>query len=378
MKEVFIVSENEDIFSTFAAQLSYLPVHFSWVGDMDSAEKLFRSEKPDFVFFAVKKLTLLNNWVARYKSYKLKIPYLCFVSNVGWEKRELLWMAGAAEVIELPKLKKEFVQIVESVLVPKNSEVEPDFLSGNLNIFNVIDLIKTFEESDKNGVVELKSRNRIGQLQFNKGKLVHAVYDSKDPLEAVLSMSIWNEGIFSVKPDSVRHSQLIKLDNQQIIKECQDFIVEREKILSSLPEDDIVYYSAPMLNYEELSSQTRQNLLFFKNGRTLKEFFEQDEDGSVRLLRELKSWIDKNWLLNRPAFKEQQLAMKEKENASAVKKMFSKVFSRKENENKVAVDSLQETPSLETELLEDSQKKKYLFRDFEYLKQFANALETKN
>ncbi|MCB9058232.1 MAG: DUF4388 domain-containing protein [Calditrichae bacterium] len=378
MKEVFIVSENEEIFSMFTAHLSYLPVHFSWVGNMDSAEKLFRSEKPDFVFFAVKKLTLLNNWLARYKSYKLKIPYLCFVSNVGWEKRELLWMAGAAEVIELPKLKKEFVQIVESVLVPKNSEVEPDFLSGNLNIFNIIDLIKTFEESDRNGVVELKSRNRVGQLQFNKGKLVHAIYDSRDPLEAVLSMSIWNEGIFSVKPDSVRHSQLIKLDNQQIIKECQDFIVEREKILSSLPDNDVVYYSAPMLNYEELGAQIRQNLLFFKNGRTLKDFLEQDEDGSVRMLRELKSWIDKNWLLNRPAFKEQQLLMKEKENSSAVKKMLSKVFSRKENENKNTVEPVAETPSLETELAKDSLKKKYLFSDYDYLMQFADALEAKN
>ena len=287
-------------------------------------------------------------------------------------------MAGAAEVIELPKLKKEFVQIVESVLVPKNSEVEPDFLSGNLNIFNIIDLIKTFEESDRNGVVELKSRNRVGQLQFNKGKLVHAIYDSRDPLEAVLSMSIWNEGIFSVKPDSVRHSQLIKLDNQQIIKECQDFIVEREKILSSLPDNDVVYYSAPMLNYEELGAQIRQNLLFFKNGRTLKDFLEQDEDGSVRMLRELKSWIDKNWLLNRPAFKEQQLLMKEKENSSAVKKMLSKVFSRKENENKNTVEPVAETPSVETELAKDSLKKKYLFSDYDYLMQFADALEAKN
>ena len=38
----------------------------------------------------------------------MKIPFICFISKIGWEKRELLWMAGAAEVIELPKIEKEF------------------------------------------------------------------------------------------------------------------------------------------------------------------------------------------------------------------------------------------------------------------------------
>lgn len=378
MKEVFIVSENEEIFSMFAANLSYLPVHFSWVGDMDNAEKQFRSEKPDFVFFAVKKLTLLNNWLARYKSFKLKIPYLCFVSNIGWERRELLWMAGAAEVIELPKLKKEFIQIVESVLVPKNNEVEPDFLSGNLNIFNVIDLIKTFEEGNKNGIIELKNRNRVGQLQFNKGNLVHAVYNSKDPLEAVLSMSIWNEGIFSVKPDNVRHSQLIKLNNQQIIKECQDYIVEREKLISMMPDTDLVFYALPTLDYEELSPLARKNLLFFKNGKNLKEFFEQDEDGSLKLLKELKSWFDKNWLVDKLVYKKKQLLLKEQQNASAMKKIFAKVFSKKEEEITTENEIPAEEMSVEKNLVFSSQKKSNLFQNFELIKEFEEALGAKS
>ena len=107
MKEVFIISEKEEVFVLFSRALAHMPVHFSWVGNIDQAEKQFINEKPDFIFFAVRKLTLLNNWISRYKSFKLNIPFICFVSKVGWEKRELLWMAGAAQVIELPKLRKE-------------------------------------------------------------------------------------------------------------------------------------------------------------------------------------------------------------------------------------------------------------------------------
>ena len=154
MKEIFIVSENEDIFTMFSNALSYLPVHFSWVGDMDDAEKQFRSEKPDLVFFAVRKLTLLHNWIARYKSFKMKIPFICFISKIGWEKRELLWMAGAAEVIELPKIEKEFKQILESILLPKETTTSSDDLSGHLSVFNVMDLIHTFQDGKKNGTIE--------------------------------------------------------------------------------------------------------------------------------------------------------------------------------------------------------------------------------
>jgi hypothetical protein len=267
---------------------------------------------------------------------------------------------------------------VESVLVAKNNEVEPNFLSGNLNIFNVIDLIKTFEEGSKNGIVELKSRNKIGQLQFNKGNLAHAIYESKDPLEAVLAMSIWNEGIFSLKPDNVRHSQLLKLDNQQIIKECQDFIVEREKILSTMPDPDLVFYALPTLDYENLNPLTRKNLLFFKNGKTLKEFFEQDEDGSLKLLKELKSWFDKNWLVDKLVFKKKQLFLKERQNASPVKKLFSKVFSKTEEVATTSSEISNEETSIEKDLVITSRKRPYLFKDFDYVKGFAEALEDKS
>ena len=112
MTEVFIIGETEEVFVLFSRALAQTPVNLSWVGNIDKAEKQFINEKPDFVFFVAKKLTLLHNWLSRFKSFKLDIPFVCFIPKVGWERRELIWMAKAAQVIELPKLTKEFVQII--------------------------------------------------------------------------------------------------------------------------------------------------------------------------------------------------------------------------------------------------------------------------
>jgi Domain of unknown function (DUF4388) len=375
MKEVFIVSENEDIFTMFSKTLSYLPVHFSWVGDMDNAEKQFRTEKPDFVFFAVYKLTLLHNWVARYKSFKLRIPFLCFISKIGWEKRELLWMAGAAEVIELPKLKKEFKQIVETVLVSSIDEDNDAKLSGSLNLLNVINLIQTFEDGKKNGVIELISKNRMGQLQFYKGKLVNAIYNNSDPIEAVLAMSLWRDGLYTVTYDKIRHNHRIKLDNRQVIKECQDHILNHEKILSALPDKETVLYASPTIDYEELGAKDRANLLYFKFGKSINEFIENDSDGMLAFLKEIDSWIDKGALVGKEEFQAQQLKIKEEKNKSGVKKLFGKIFSKKEESQSPAPGMIKKNKDSGEDY---SEKKVYMFDRFNLLAEYAEILENQD
>ena len=372
MKEVFIVSENEDIFLMFSKALSYMPVHFSWVGDMDKAEKQFRNEKPDFVFFAVRKLTLLHNWVARFKSFKLKIPFLCFISKIGWEKRELLWMAGAAEVIELPKLNKEFKQIIESILVSSADENKAAKLSGSLNLLNVINLMQTFEEGKKNGIIELISKNRVGQLQFYKGKLVNAIYNSMDPLDAVLAMSLWREGIYTVSLDKARHIHRIKLDNRQLIKECQNYILIYEKLLNSLPDREIVLYAAPSLDYEEVSAKARKNLLFFKFGKSINDFIENDSEGVLDFLKEIETWINKKALVEKEEHQKQLLYIKEHKNRSGVKKIIDKIFSKKESRDIQAVNN---ENIIRQAANGDSARKPHLFDRYELLNEFVDILE---
>jgi hypothetical protein len=375
MKEVFIVSENEQIFTMFSKTLSYMPVHFSWVGDMDTAEKQFRNEKPDFVFFAVHKLTLLHHWVAQYKSFKLRIPFLCFISKIGWEKRELLWMAGAAEVIELPKLNKEFKQIVESVLLSAVDDNKSGDLSGSLNLLNVINLIQTFEDGKKNGIIKLISKNRVGELQFYKGKLVNAVSNSKEPLDAVLYMSLWREGVYTISLDKLRHNHRIKLENKQIVDKCQENILTQEKLLNSLPDREAVFYAAPLMDYEEINADSRRNLLFFKQGKSINDLIENDSEDAMVFLKGIENWINKKALLKKEEYQEQLFQIKEEQSRSGVKKIINKIFSKQGNTNP------QTTPTENTikkSSYEISDKKPHLFDRYELLKEFVDILENED
>ncbi len=372
MKEVFIVSENEDIYLMFSKTLSNMPVHFSWINDMDSSEKQFRNEKPDFVFFAVQKLTLLHNWIAYYKSFKLKIPYLCFISKVGWERRELLWMAGASDVVELPKLNKEFKQIIESVLLSSADDMKASKLSGSLSLLNLTNLIQSFNDGKKNGIIELIRKNRVGQLYFYKGNLVNAVYNSLDPLDAVLAMSLWRDGVYTISLDKTRHNHRIKLDNNQIIKECQDYIQEQEKLLGSLQDKELVLYASPLLDYENVNAKVRKNLLFFKFGKSINDFIENDSEGVLDFLKEIESLIDQQTLLEKRVYQKELLQIKEQKNKSGVQKIINKIFSKKE-ETDNQVKSI-ERP-IKKNVNEDSSKKPYLFNRYESLKEFSDILE---
>jgi len=94
MKEVFIISENEEIFLMISNSLSYLPVHFSWVGNMDNAENQFISEKPDLVFFLRLKNSLyyitglpaLNHSSLKYHLFVLSLKLAGINENYfGWQ-----------------------------------------------------------------------------------------------------------------------------------------------------------------------------------------------------------------------------------------------------------------------------------------------------
>lgn len=376
MKEVFIISENEEIFLMIANSLSYLPVHFSWVGDMENAENQFKSEKPDLVFFAVKKITLLHNWIARFKSFKLRIPFTCFVSKISWDKRELLWMSGASQVIVLPKLKKEFGQIMESILLDQETNKSDDDLNGHLSVFSILDLIQTFEDGKKNGILEIKSKNKVGQIYFTRGELVNASYGQNDPLQSVLIMSTWRDGVFRAKLDKVPHKDKLKIGNGQIVQECQKYLIERDKLIQALPNRDTELYSAPLLDYEDMGFLERKYILFFKKGNTIHEFINQEEEGTLKILKEVKKWLKNNWLVPKNIYKEQNNQLREQENASGVMKVFNKMFSKQPKLIKTNISATDDIDSLlDGNELVSGEKRKYLFTDMAYLKEFIGVLE---
>lgn len=377
MKDVVVISEDQRVYRMFSSALAHLPVHFTWLGNIDEAAGVLRTERPDFVFFAVRNIVLMNNWLGRYKGFKLKIPFICFTSYQSWERRELLWMAGAAEVVELPRLKKEFLIIIENIFSRRSGPTDKKEMTGSLSVFNVIDLIQTFEDSHKNGIIHLRSCGNEAEMLFNKGRLVNVHFGSRDPLDAVRVMSVWQEGDFTIKMDKVRHAEMIKLENQQVILECQNYLMKREKIIHSLREKDLVYYAAPMLDFEQIGPMARKYILFFKDGKTITDFIEYSIDAPLRILSDIERWLKKNWLLKKTQYKEQLYLLKKNENRSAVSKLLQRVFSKENDKVNISysTDIPEETARDDEGFILKKEQKDYYFSNTELLDTFIEQLE---
>ncbi|RMH65586.1 MAG: DUF4388 domain-containing protein [Calditrichaeota bacterium] len=332
MRETFVISDRESIYRMFVTELKGIPVHFTWVGDMDRAEEAFKREKPDFVFFAVRDKKRMHNWLARYKKLQLKLPFICFLGHAQWDERELLWMSGATEVIGLPALRKEFRIIIENILKrPVSQNGITQKFEGALSKYALMDLIQSLEDGRQNGVLTLYNGDLKGDIIFNKGAVVHARLEDFEPLLALQMMAQWQNGSFSFEADKINHKATIKLNNQQIYRECQKYQQKYEKAVAAIPDKEIVFYTSPLLDWEQVGPQARVYLRYFKEGLTPVDFLDQYGNGLLRQAENLNAWIKNGWLIKRSAFNRQMAQLEEEQNRGGMSRIFQRVFNRQKN-----------------------------------------------
>ncbi len=377
MKDVLIIGERKQDFNLFFLNFTHLPIHFSWAAEIEQALKIIESEKPCFVFFISRDAETILQWLQKYHALEPDIPYLCFTGNLSWDYREMIWQTGAADLIQLPLNRREMEYILKAIILRDGGVKVRDEknIEGSLADFTVIDLIQTFEDSRKNGIIRLQNGARKGEIEFNKGLVVNANYENRDPMESIKIMATWRNGNFSVKYDRVKHHQRIVLDNQQVILDCLNFIDMQDNLLKKLPAGDNLLYAAPGLDYEEMAPKDRNNLLKFKHGKNIRQFLDEYTGNTNNVLKKIDAWLNDKWLLTEKAYRERVGQKKQSEQKSGLQKLLKRIFSREEKyvpEAAPAVKSKDEI--LDEEIKVQVNKKPCLFSNEARLKQFAQAL----
>lgn len=377
MKDVFVVSSDQEYFNLFYDKLGHLPIHFSWSSNINEAMKYLPLEKPSFVFFVSKDIELLLDWIEIYNKKQLNIPFVCFTKQMDWKSREMIWKLGSIELIKLPINRKELEFILKALLLDfGNADLSSKGqIQGRLEEFNVIDLIQVCKDGKKNGLLIIQSSGRKGEIYFNKGKLVNARYLEYNPLEAVKIMSTWFKGQFTTKLDREKRREHIRLSNQQIILECLSHINLQDKLLKKLPAKDSVLYASPDLNYEEISSKDRESILLFKNGFTIDQFLESYAENSVSVIQKYEKWINMKWLVTQEEYQASLKKIQEYESMSGFQKIINKVFSKSNDEQEVEESSKNGDALVEEKMLQSLNKKSYLFKDSECIQSFLKVLE---
>ena len=377
MQDVFIVSTEEEQFNLFYGNFRHLPIHFSWASDLESAFKYFELEHPAFVFLVSDEINLLLEWVEKYKKNQIKIPFLCFTGYTHKEKSKELWNAGAIDTIFLPMNYKELEYTLQTLVISIDVDKSPDIdiVEGRLEDFSLVHLIQTFEEGKKSGILLLEDGIKKGEVEFLDGNVVNAVYSNMDPLEAVTIMSAWKRGQFKAKQGKTTRRKRIAVANQQIIMECLNYISVQEKLLNSLSMKNSMLYPSPQINFEELSSQDRNQLLSFKDGNTLKGVMEMFTGNLNKLLRKMDKWTEKKWLVEKTEYDGILKKMKTEDNKSSFMRMIGKMFEKTKSVGDKGQFEAKYSYLEQTDVVHTVNKKNSQFKNYKRVGEFLKMVE---
>jgi len=378
MKDIFLISDKQANFNIFYKNLGHLPIHLSWGGDVEQAIQALPLEKPSCVFLVTENLDALENWIDWITEKDLGIPLVVFTKQLELAARERIWEKDIIELIQLPRHYKEFEFIVKSIILNHSSETqqEKSLIQGYLQDFSFVELIQTFSDAGKNGILTVFKGNRSGDVQFNRGKIVNAHLREYEPLEAIRTIATWFTGTFKMNLDKTVHRENITLDNQQVITQGLEEIRNRNQLVHQLPDLSHKFYTTPDLNYEQVEPIDRKFLLLFKDGATLNQIVEMHPGHTVRMLERFKKWLDGKYLIEPAEYDQKILVLQEKGKMSGIKKIFSKIFSKPTGASKGRpAAKTASAESMEEEVTRSSRSKKQIYSDFDRLEGFINALE---
>jgi hypothetical protein len=378
MREILLISDNQEYFNIFYNSLGRLPIHLSLCENIDEAVHALPLEKSSWIFIVTDNLEVLEDWIDQIASRNLDIPLVVFTKHLEQDVRERIWQKNITELVQLPKHHKEFDYIIESILLDQGKNIHKDngFIQGYLHDFPFIELIKTFSDTGKNGILTVFRGNWTGVVQFNKGKIVNAHLREYEPIDAIRTMATWFTGTFKMNLDKTEHRVYFSLDNQQILAKCQEEIRNRNQLARELPNLNLKFYTTPELNYERFEPGERKILLHFKDGATLNHVVEMYPGHTVKILERIKKWLEEELLIKPADYNEKIMILQEKENVTGIRKLFAKVFSKSVKEEvKIPQDVADEDISMEEEVALRIRKRDQIFNDFNKLNGFIESLE---
>lgn len=371
MKDIYIISENQEMYNLFHDVLGRLPIHLSWTRNIDNALDSFAQEKPSLIFMVNEDEHVLTDWVEQYNTTGSQTPFVCFTRPLSWAKMKMIWDKGAVEVIRLPMHRKELEYIVKTIISEREEpDNQRDKIQGKLEDVNLIELIQSFEDGKHTGALQLQNGTQNGRIEFSKGQVVNAVLNDREPMEALEVMATWFTGQYRSVFEDKKFRRIIKMDNQQIIIECLNHINEQQQLLKELPDPITLLFTDPELDYEESSPSSRKVLLMFKDGLTLNEFLEKYTGKSNPVLKKIKNWMDEGILLTRSDYEKKKKKLDKTDESGALKNIVSKVLGKDDDAASPTVAS----KPVEENVIVTINKKQHQFKDMQLLSKFLTEI----
>jgi hypothetical protein len=334
MISIAVLAKEKSLFDLIITQYNHLPIHFHW---FETVERFLDHQNFDewqVIWVISKSIDWAQETLAHLNEQKIETPLVCSTTEPKQDQRQLFWQLNVREIIPWPVHRIELEYILKSYneIFASTDQQEQYAFQGSLEFINGVDLLRTFTKATCTGVLYFHWGERKGRIEFKNGQIVNAVYRQMDPLTAVLIMASWKYGFVFFKDDQFVSKRSIMLTNDQIFAECLDYQKEYQKLIASFRMRKQPYYPHPDLNYEEFGPTERKVLRDMRRGRTIEEIIENYQGDVNFILKKLKNWADQQFIIPQEYYQQIKKQIEEEENASPIKRLMQKLFSKQEAE----------------------------------------------
>ncbi len=136
------------------------------------------------------------------------IPFIFLTGEKAASDLEEGQAVGADAYLTKPFDADDLLEAVEeSLKMSRNAKEvlssEKPIIAGRLGEFQLVDLIQIFELGQKTGILELENSSQKGEIYFDSGRVINAVYGDFTAETAVYHLLVWEEGDFSFAPGHI-------------------------------------------------------------------------------------------------------------------------------------------------------------------------------
>ncbi len=369
MIHVAVIASDKNWFDQLITQISRLPISFRWFENFQEFFKRFDFENWQLVYIIEKNTQILEEALEALTAKQLSLPIICSTIRVDSEQRQLMRQLGAKEIVPWPITRQELEFVLNAFCQFYKAENETDeyLFQGSLDYIDGVELLRMLCREENTGILSFVWGERSGRIEINNGQIIHAAYRQLDPLTSILVLTSWEHGQVTFKTESFISKRSIMLSNEQIFDECKQYQNERAALMAAFPAAEVKLFTHPDLNFEEFGATERAWLYKMYKGKTLTEIRDLYEGDFNFLLKKLKLWLEKQYILPEEDYHRIKAQREEERATSGVKRLFKKIFTS--NKKEIPKNSEQASPK------PSCPKVAYAFNDFNTLKTIKSVLE---
>ncbi len=217
------------------------------------------------------------------------------------------------------------------VLDTQRTIMEGGNWQGNLEEFNLIDLLQLVESTGKEGVIEFRYLDWQATLFFYEGRPIHAEMGELNGLPAIFKMGGWHRGVFQVKFKRLpRVEDSIGLSTQDVLVQLMAKISEQESLKQQLPSytEDLLYN--PFVKLEQVSPLQERILDILQNPRPLFQILLMLPEDDREILKEILILWEKGAVGLRQEVEQRIEQEEQQKGVGRLLSTFTRLFRRKE------------------------------------------------